>query len=96
MLTILAYVPAYGSRFSCNQKAVYNNTNGTIEYCYIQDVDGSLTWSHAQGVCQSLNYTLAVLDTMDEQTFINNSTGNFKLQMFVEKKFLVTYILQII
>ena len=68
----LAYAPVYGSNYKCNQKVVYQSNNSNIEYCYISDTsDGSLTWSHAQGACLSLNYTsLAAIDTLNKQIFI--------------------------
>ena len=75
-IVCLAYKLEYGSSYECNQHLLNENNDETIEYCtvygYWNSINGyySLTWSHGQGVCLSLNYTVAVIKTQAEQAFL--------------------------
>lgn len=73
LFIVIAASVTQPSAFTCNKKL--NNTfpdHGT-EYCSILNT-GTLTWSLAQGACYSLGYSLAVISSASEQSFIANNS----------------------
>ena len=67
---MIAYDLSYGSNYKCDENYVYQSADNTLtEYCLIYSNDNSLTWSHGQGACISLGYSMAVIDNQEKQAY---------------------------
>ena len=68
---MIAYDSSYGSNYKCDENYVYQSADNTLtEYCLIYSNDNSLTWSHGQGACISLGYSMAVIDNQEKQAYL--------------------------
>lgn len=76
-LYILAYYLAYGSDVRCTVESTFvDSKGGATDFCAVTSFNGTMTWSRAQGVCLSLNYSsLAIIDTREKENFFYTTDG---------------------
>lgn len=70
----LAVSASQSTAFTCFKKLNFTFPDHGTEYCSITNSGNILTWSLAQGACYSLGYSLAVISSASEQSFIANNS----------------------